>query len=213
MYQLNSLKLDVYDFVATIFIGVLLIIPTYKLCPNYIKDFNSFMNGLILLIFSYISGRFIQQISRMLLNKINKYSGDTIRNQVWSSLSTIEQEKIKEAIKAFYGFDTIPNTSLESLCISPVIDKMGKRDAFVAIADFNRSMALITFICALYALIKAITVVKVIYFLVSVCMLGATFVFLEGYRLYTMFGPFIIYHTFLSWWREQILRGDFKCRS
>lgn len=209
---MNDCKLPFYDVITHLFIGGAFVIIIYLLTPieGQLTNLGIVSHGSALVILSYTAGQCIHGIGRILINTIPRYRNSNLKRQVWSqSISEEERKAFEYAIVSYYRFKKIPDRNLEGLCISPIDQRTSKRDTFVAVANYNRSMATLIFLLMLgfvgYAIILRTHAWKVAIVVGPALLL--CYIFLESYAAFVKYSSIVAYTSFLSWWSEKIFNA------
>lgn len=203
---------QIYDMIGILFVGAIASFIIFFLLPIsrelLFMELSSVARGLVLVVLAYTLGFLVQHTSRVLLPK--QWKNSRIKESTWySAFSEQERTAIITAVKEFYDLPDVPFTSLEHLCISPVYDRLAKRDIFVAIADYNRSMSFLAFLSGIILLVLMVInpeFREFQYYAFLVLSVIACLVFGNAYILYTRLGVIVTYSSFLSWWKEKCLR-------
>ncbi|MFD2168456.1 hypothetical protein [Tumebacillus lipolyticus] len=224
-----NLPLQVYDFIAVLFPGVLLLGIVKREAPGLPiwNDGMQFGTLALLLVIGYLAGQLLAQIARTIesepttswLLQIGRRKRRR-RGRLEGRLSSLRfttqlNEAILSSLSDFYGRPVQPNDpDLFNLAFSPVQDKMIKRDLFLALANMMRSLAVLGFFYGVYLAVEIVLslVLKWQFDLYAIpllvlSLLGYIF-FRRGFLEYESIASKIPFLAFLAWYRQQkMLKG------
>jgi hypothetical protein len=223
-----NLPLQIYDFIAVLFPGVLLLAIVKREAP-WLPLWNDAMQVgtlAVLLVIGYVAGQLLAQIARTLESEpmtrwilhFGRSSGRgkaALDGRKTKLRFTNEMsESILEALSAFYGRPVHPNDpELFNLAFSPVQDKMAKRDVFLALANMMRSLSVLGLFYAIYLagemLLGLLLGWEFEYYSIHLLVLGLVmfFLFRSGYQEYDSIAEKIPFLAFLAWYRQQRMKG------
>ncbi|TCP59127.1 hypothetical protein EV586_101343 [Tumebacillus sp. BK434] len=219
-----NLPLQIYDFIAVLFPGVLLMAILEREAPWLPIWDNGLQMGTlaVMLVIGYVVGQLLAQISRTIeAEPLTKWML-AIGRRKGRRKAALEGRKTKmdfpnemnesilSALADFYGRPIYPNDpELFNLVFSPVADKMPKRDVFLALANMMRSLAVLGLFYAVYLAVKMllvpVTALAFEYYSIHLLVLSLVgyYFFRQGYQKYDSIADKIPFLTFLAWYRQQ----------
>jgi hypothetical protein len=217
---LDKIPFQIYDFIGIIIPGGVVVFTIKMMNPDLFTIITK-ETGFYIIFFivtSFIFGHLIQDISRSYFLKVirwlkfGNYSSSKIKASVFDNMPNELQNNIEQALREFYNLTQVKGDMLESLCYSPVYDRMINRNTFVALADFQRSLSFLSFsgtiltlICYVYNIIDKGNWIDLPLFSIIILLSFACFQFLKGYITFTKIGAQIVIQSFFSWWREKTI--------
>ncbi|ARU62757.1 hypothetical protein CBW65_18620 [Tumebacillus avium] len=219
-----NLPLQIYDFIAVLFPGVLLMAIVEQEAPWLPIWDNGLQVGAlaVMLVIGYIAGQLLALMSRWIESepltrwmlqfgrRKSRKKGQLEGRKTKMRFTNDMSEAILEALSDFYGRTVHPNDpELFNLAFSPVSDKMTKRDVFLALANMMRSLALLGLSYAIYLvlelLVHAVIGAPFEYYSIHLLVLSLVgyYFFRKGYQEYDSIADKIPFLAFLAWYRQQ----------
>ncbi|ASS75412.1 hypothetical protein CIG75_10700 [Tumebacillus algifaecis] len=223
-----NLPLQIYDFIAVLFPGVLLMAIIEREAPWLPFWDNNMEVGTLalMLVVGYIVGQLLAQIARMIeaepltrwmlqFGRRKSRRKKALEGRMTKLNFTNEMsEAILSALSDFYGRPVHPNDpELFNLAFSPVQDKMTKRDVFLALANMMRSLAILGLLYAVYLvgemLLGPLLGREFEYYSIHLLVLSLIgyYFFRKGYQQYEAFADKIPFLAFLAWYRQQKMKA------
>lgn len=225
-----NLPLQIYDFIAVLFPSIIFLTLVREEIPKMeIWSHNSQYGTLAtILILAYIIGHLLAILS----NRIEKWpytkwilykapreprSGEMRLSGRKSSVIVSKQvgNSLLSSVNEFYGLEiSADSTELFNLIYSPVHDRMGKRDVFLALANMMRTLTLLSFFYTLYLTTTiAISLIKthdalLMDFILLILSIISYWLFREGYQRNKSFSENIPYTAFLAWYKEKKINKE-----
>ncbi|MBS4032287.1 MAG: hypothetical protein KGZ63_12835 [Clostridiales bacterium] len=219
-----SLPLQLYDFISILFPGIVLL-TLVKIEFSELLLFNStnqYEDLAILFVFAYVLGHLLQGIIRtkqakrilkIFESKNNVEASKLIGRHFEIGVSKEVKDQVDDAIINFYGVDihALQDSEKFDLIYSPVVDRMGQRQIFVAIANFLRAMGVIAgfLFIVMFGKILSITWTQRTFAFTETIIL---FIALLAFRVFSSdamyfkrFTDTIPYYAFLAWYKEKKL--------
>lgn len=191
-------KSEVYDVLGIEFVGLTAAmlyahISTLRL-PSMLSETGT-IGLLFWLVTAYGIGHALRGLSGLLFGLFCKGPAE----RAWAFLSSGERQGILAGLRELYGFADVPVNRVEPLCIGAAQGRMSKRDVFLAVADYCRSMTLVVVLAGALLVARPAPGPST-----SGCLLALgvlAFIFTHGYLTYSRYAALVAYGGFLAWWR------------